>query len=160
MAGNDTLTILCLTSYDKGERFIRECAAQGCRVLLLTLNELQHISWPRECLEEIYFMPDLTDIPAVINGVSYLARGKQIDRIVPLDEYDMMLAATLREHFRLTGMGESATRLIRDKLAIWRAKPDKGVPVPAFTPVFNDEVVATFLADTPAPWMLKPRAEA
>jgi biotin carboxylase len=160
MAGNHTLTILCLTSYDKGERFMRECAAQGCRVLLLTLNELQHISWPRECLEEVYFMPDLTDIPAVINGVSYLARGKQIDRIVPLDEYDMMLAATLREHFRLPGMGESATRLIRDKLAMRVRAREMGVPVPAFTPVFNDEVVATFLAGTPAPWMLKPRAEA
>ena len=111
MAETQAPTILCLTSYDKGERFMRECSAQGCRVLLLTLTELQHIAWPRECLEEIYFMPDLTDIPAVIDGISYVARGKRIDRIVPLDEYDMMLAATLREHFRLPGMGETATRL-------------------------------------------------
>jgi hypothetical protein len=160
MAEDHTRTILCLTSYDKGERFMRECAARGCRVLLLTLTELQHLPWPRECLEDIYFMPDLTDIPAVLNAVSYLARGKHIDRIVPLDEYDMMLAATLREHFRLPGMGESATRLIRDKLAMRVRARQQGVPVPDFTPVFNDEEVTAFLATTPAPWILKPRAEA
>jgi hypothetical protein len=160
MAGTQPLTILCLTSYDKGERFMRECAALGCRVLLLTLNELEHLSWPRECLDDIYFMPDLSNVPAVLNGVSYLARGKKIDRIVPLDEYDMMLAATLREHLRLPGMGETATRLVRDKLAMRVRAREQNIPVPDFAPVFNDEVVASFLDAAPAPWVLKPRAEA
>ena len=160
MADSQPLTILCLTSYDKGDRFMRECSALGSKVLLITLQELQHIAWPRESIEEIYFMPDLTDVPAVINGISYLARGRRIDRIIPLDEYDVMLAATLREYFRLPGMGETTTRQLRDKLAMRVAANDKNVPVPAFAPVFNDEVVAEFIAATPGPWVLKPRAEA
>jgi hypothetical protein len=31
------LTILCVSSYEKGQEFIRTCKALGCRVLLLTL---------------------------------------------------------------------------------------------------------------------------
>jgi hypothetical protein len=34
------LTILCITSYEKGQEFLRTCKALGCRVLLLTVEKL------------------------------------------------------------------------------------------------------------------------
>ncbi len=33
--------------------------------------------------------------------MSYLARTERIDRIVPLDEFDLETAAALREHLRV-----------------------------------------------------------
>ena len=47
------LTILCVTSYEKGQEFIRPCKAQGCRVLLLTVEKLKDADWPREFLDGI-----------------------------------------------------------------------------------------------------------
>src|ERR1700694_4789077 len=123
-------TILCLASYEKGVDFLREAKRQGSHVILLAVQALEHIPWPRESIDEIYFMPDLDDVPAVINGVSYLARTRAIDRIVPLDEYDVLLAATLREHLRLQGMSESATRYLRDKLAMRVGAREHDIPVP------------------------------
>src|SRR5438132_12821140 len=100
------LTILCLASYEKGEDFIRECKRQGCRVLLLTVEKLGQAAWPRESIDEVFLLPDLTQRLEVIHAVSYLARSQAIDRIVPLDEYDVETAAALREHLRVPGMGE------------------------------------------------------
>ncbi len=31
-------TVLCITSYEKGQEFIRECKRQGWRVILLTVT--------------------------------------------------------------------------------------------------------------------------
>jgi hypothetical protein len=30
------LTFLCITTYEKGQEFMRECKRQGCRIILLT----------------------------------------------------------------------------------------------------------------------------
>ncbi len=44
------LTILCVSSYEKGQEFIRTCKAMGCLVLLLTVEKLRHADWPFECI--------------------------------------------------------------------------------------------------------------
>ena len=36
MAESAPLTFLCITTYEKGQEFMRECKRQGCRVFLLT----------------------------------------------------------------------------------------------------------------------------
>jgi hypothetical protein len=36
-------TILCLTSFEKGQDFMRECAESGARTLLLTVEKLRHV---------------------------------------------------------------------------------------------------------------------
>ena len=51
------LTILCVTSYEKGQEFLRTCKAIGCRVLLLTSEKLRNAAWPFECIDEIFTMP-------------------------------------------------------------------------------------------------------
>lgn len=45
------LTFLCITTYEKGQEFMRECKRQCCRVLLLTAEKLRDADWPRESLE-------------------------------------------------------------------------------------------------------------
>ena len=134
--GNDPakprLTILCLASYFKGLDFIGECRRQGCRVLLLTSHSLRDEEWPRESIDQIFYMPDVEKkwkIEDVMLGVSYMARSENIDRIVPLDDFDVETAAMLREHLRVPGMGDSTARYFRDKLAMRTKARDHCCPV-------------------------------
>jgi biotin carboxylase len=77
-----------------------------------------------------------------------------------LDEYDAATAASLREHLRLPGLGESSMRLFRDKLAMRIKAQAVGLTVPPFVHVLNHDQVRAFMAAVPPPWLLKPRAEA
>ncbi len=156
-------TILCLASYEKGHDFLRECRAQGWRVLLLTGQSLQNAAWPRESIDDTFYMPDENKqwkLIDVIYAVSYLARTEALDRIVPLDDFDLETAAALREHLRIPGMGETTTRYFRDKLAMRARALDAGLPVPEFVQVLNREALSKYMRDIPAPWVLKPRSQA
>lgn len=153
-------TILCMSSYEKGQEFIREAKRQGWRVLLLTSEKLKDASWPRESIDEVFLMPDLTVREHVINAVSYLARAIEIDRIVALDEFDIEMAASLREHLRVPGMGETTSRYFRDKLAMRMRAQEKGIRVPPFTQVLNYDRLRGYLGEVPGPWVLKPRSSA
>ena len=152
--------ILCYTTYEKGQAFMRQCAADGCRVLLITVEKLRDAAWPREVIEEIVTMPEGLSREQVINTISYLARGRRIERIVALDEFDMEIAAQLREHLRLPGLGVTTTAYFRDKLAM-RIKADQAkILVPEFSPVVNYDDLRVWMDNVPAPWLLKPRSEA
>ena len=154
------VTILCLASYEKGAEFLRGCRAEGCRTLLLTVESLQDAAWPRDAIDAFFAMPDLYHREHVVNAVSYLARTERIERIVALDEFDLEMAAYLREHLRIAGMGESMVRYVRDKLAMRQKARAGGVLVPEFSPVFHHGALASFLERVPPPWVLKPRTEA
>src|SRR5207253_1169576 len=153
-------TLLCITSFEKGNEFMREAKAQGARVLLLTVESLKDAAWARDSIDELFFMPNLYNQEHVENAVSYLARSQRLDTIVPLDEFDVEMAAALREHLRMPGMNASTTRFFRDKLAMRVKAQDSGILVPAFTRTFPYDDVRQFLASIPAPWVLKPRMEA
>ena len=134
------MTVLCLASYFKGLDFIRECRRQGCRVLLLTSHSLASAEWPRESIDETFYIPDVDKkwkIEDVLLGVSYMARSENIDRIVPLDDFDVETAATLREHLRMPGMGDTTARYFRDKLAMRTKARDEGLAVPDFIHILN-----------------------
>ena len=152
-------TLLCLASYEKGAEFLRESKRLGCHVILVTATSLEHAPWPRESIDELFTMPDLSAGDDVCNGVSYLARTRVIDRIVPLDDYDVPTAAALREHLQLSGMGVSLTRHFRDKLAMRVCTRDGHILVPDFVHVLNHDSIHDFTHHVPPPWVLKPRAE-
>ncbi|HZG53706.1 MAG TPA: hypothetical protein VEZ40_16375 [Pyrinomonadaceae bacterium] len=157
------LTVLCIASYEKGQEFMRECKRQGCRVLLLTSHSIRDADWPRESLDEIFYMPDDNhkwSLEDVIKSVSYVARTEEIDRIVPLDDFDLETAAALREHLRVPGMGETTTRYFRDKLAMRMRAQEAGIAVPEFAHILNYERLRAYMRRVPAPWLLKPRFEA
>lgn len=157
------LTLLCLASYHKGAEFLREAKRQGCRVLLVTSASLRDADWPRDSLDDIFYVPDDKKrwrMDDLILGTSHLARREQIDRIVPLDDFDLEKASALREHLRIPGMGETTTRHFRDKLAMRVKAQDEGLPVPAFVHVLNDDRMRDFCRRVSPPWFLKPRHQA
>jgi len=154
------LTFLCITTYEKGQEFMRECKRHGCRVILLTAEKLREADWPRESLDDTFYLPAEIPLADIVKAVTHLARGQKIDRIVALDEYDMETAATLREHLRVPGMGLTTMHYFRDKLAMRMKALDRGVRVPDFVPVVNHADIRYYLAHVPGPWVLKPRQEA
>ncbi len=157
---SDAPRILCLTSYEKGQAFLRECATLGCRVVLLTLEKHRDADWPREILEDLVTMPDGLTLEQITNTVTYLARTRKFDRIVALDEFDLETAAALREHMRIPGMSRSTTAHFRDKLAMRFEAQAAGALVPEFTRVLVHDEIRAWMERVPAPWVLKPRAEA
>jgi biotin carboxylase len=160
MSDVEPITLLCLASYEKGFDFLREAKAQGCRVYLVTTTKLQEVEWPREAIDEIFYVPDMYNRQDIIYAISYLARSHRIDRIVPLDDFDVEIAAALREHMRVPGMGDTTARFFRDKLAMRVRAQDDNFLVPPFTPVLNYDKLRLYMEHVPAPWVLKPRSEA
>jgi biotin carboxylase len=157
------VTMLCVASYFKGEEFLREARRLGARVLLVTSESLRNARWPAESIDEVFYVPDVQKrwrLDDFILGASHLARRESIDRIVPLDDFDLEKASALREHLRVPGMGETTMRYFRDKLAMRMKAEEAGVPVPDFVHVLNDERIRAFCARVAPPWVLKPRHEA
>ena len=160
MADRQTHTILCVSSYEKGQEFLRTCKAIGCHVYLLTVEKLRHGDWPREAIDEMFFMPEDLPLASLLNAVSYAARTRKIDRIVALDEFDMENVSAIREHLRIPGMGLTTVRYFRDKLAMRARAKEAGVNAPEFVHVLNHDELRDFMARVPAPWLLKPRSQA
>src|ERR1700676_3860122 len=154
------LTILCVGPYEKGQESLRSCKATGCRVLLLTVEKLRDGDWPRDFIDEMFFMPEELPVQDLINAVSFAARSQPIDRIVALDEFDMENVSALREHLRIPGMGLTTVRYFRDKLAMRARAKELGILVPEFVHVLNHQAVSEFMGRVPGPWLLKPRSQA
>jgi biotin carboxylase len=154
------LTVLCIATYRKGDEFLRECRRQGCRVLLLTEEKLADADWPREAIDEFYYLR--RDMPEadIRKGAAFVARTERIDRIVALDDFDVELAAMLREYLSVPGMGQTTARAFRDKLAMRRRARAAGIPCPDFVPAINLDGIRDWAARVPAPWILKPRGQA
>jgi biotin carboxylase len=160
MSTKNPITVLTVSSYEKGHDFMRECKEQGCRVLLLTSKSLENAPWPKEAIDEIFYMPDKNkewNMRDVIYGVSFVARKEKIDRIVALDDFDVEKAAALREHLRVPGMGDTTARYFRDKLAMRMRAQEMEIPVPEFIHVLNHNDINEFADKVQFPYMIKPR---
>lgn len=155
------LRVLCISSAVKGQAFLRELKRQGCVVILLTEERYRDDpDWPYDAIDHIVYIPSLYRRQDVIHQVSYMCRGWKIDRILPLDDYEVEMAASLREHLRMPGMGESPVRFFRDKLAMRIRAKESNIAVPEFTAVFNYDDLREFMVRVPPPYLLKPRSEA
>lgn len=155
-----TERFLCLASYEKGSDFLKKCAVLGVKCTLLTLDKLRDADWPREAIEDFATMPSGLTRDQILNTVSWMARGRNFDRIIALDEFDLETAAQIREHMRVPGMGVTTAAYFRDKLAMRASARDNGFLVPEFCRVFNYDELRDYMAVVPAPWLLKPRTEA
>lgn len=157
-------TFLCITSYFKGEAFMRACKKAGNKVYLVTSSKLSEKAWPWEDIDEVFYMPqdenNHWNMDHLINAIAYKMRHIHFDRFVALDDFDVEKVARLREQFRVPGMGDTTSRYFRDKLAM-RVKAElEGIPVPAFTPLFNNAQIEAYVHKVSPPWMIKPRSEA
>lgn len=158
------LTFLCVTCYFKGSDFLKACKAAGNSVYLLTAKKLEHADWPREAVDEFFYLDTDENTPEnyanMEKGLAWLMRNKPVDRVVALDDFDVEKGAFLREAFRIPGMGQTTARYFRDKLAMRMKAADAGIPVPPFSSLFSDAAINTFIENTAAPWVVKPRSEA
>ena len=154
------LTLLCIATYRKGHEFLRECHRQGCRVLLLTEEKLRDADWPRDAVDSFHYIRRDMPVADIKKGAAHLARTERLDRIVALDDFDVELAAMLREHLFIPGMGETTGRAFRDKLAMRRRARSAGISCPDFVHVLNNDAIAEWISRVPPPWVLKPRSQA
>lgn len=152
-------TVLCLTNFFKGHRLLESFKKLGCRTLLVGTTRVRHDLWPAELVDEKFFVHDFEDESALLNGISYLARDREIDLVVPLEEYSVETASTVRAHLGLPGLDQGVTRRCRDKLAMRLLARREGIPVPAFEAFINRAAVERFLHTVPGPWMIKPRTK-
>jgi len=153
------LNFLCISTYFKGEDFLKSCKAEGHKVYLLTLKKLEHEKWPWDVIDDVYYI-DEWNLENVVKGIAYQFRTINFDRFVALDDFDVEKTGLLREHFRMPGMGSSTSLYFRDKLAMRIKAQSENIQVPLFTSLFNNDKINEFIEGTSAPWLLKPRMEA
>jgi phosphoribosylaminoimidazole carboxylase (NCAIR synthetase) len=132
----------------------------GWRVLVMTNAKRLDDAWPRDHVDDVFAVPDIFDEKVVKNVVSFLARHRKIDRIVPMGDFEVDVAVMLREHLRVPGMGETTMRYFRDKLAMRMKAQEDGIAVPEFVHILNHDEINAYLNRVPGPWILKPRMEA
>lgn len=161
---SSTLSFLCISTYFKGNEFLRACKQAGNKVYLLTNKKLEYKPWVREFIDEIFYVEEKADgsidMNEIILGLAYMMRSRKVDRIVALDDFDVEKAAHLREHFRIPGMGQTTGRHFRDKLAMRMKAQEAGIKVPMFSSLFNDNEIFEFTQKVQYPCVVKPRSEA
>ena len=156
---NHPLNIVCLATYFKGADFIRECKEQGCHVVLITKEKMLREDWPRESLDDLIAVPNDADVPLLIDLLAFLARKTKIDRVIALEEFDVVTAALMREHLCLPGLSSSGAKIFRDKLSMAVHSRRAGINVPEFIPLVNAGEVDEFMKRVPGPWIIKPRSD-
>lgn len=156
----DALNVLCLASYFKGVDFLRECKRQGARIFLITRERTLDEDWPREIIDEIVTLPNDASVERTVYTAAQVARHHRLDRVVALEEFDVLAAALLREHLCFNeGMSSSTARRFRDKLNMRVRASEAKIPAPPFVHALNFNALGEYMARVPAPWVLKPRAD-
>ncbi len=153
------MTVVCLASYFKGNTFLRQLRQRGCRVVLVIKEKLRDEAWAHDCLDDVLTVSNQATADDFVERVSEFARHHRVDRIVALEEYDVMHAAMIREHLRIPGMGTTTARLFRDKLAMRVKAFEAGIRVPDFVHVLNYGEIRGYMASVAPPWVLKPRSD-
>ena len=153
------LNIVCLATYFKGGDFIRECKRLGCNVILITKEKMLQEDWPRDCLADLIAVPNDAGPALMIDLTAFISRKIKVDRVVALEEFDVMTAALIREHFCLPGMSSSTAKTFRDKFRMAEAAKAAGIVLPDFVPLINADEVREFMERVPPPWIVKPRSD-
>jgi biotin carboxylase len=151
--------VICFATFFKGGDFMRECKARGCNVILVTKEKMLHEDWPREAIDEVFALPNAAPVELFLDLVSHIAKTKKPNRIVALEEFDVVIAALAREHLCLPGMSSSTAKTFRDKFSMATRARNAGLTVPEFVPAINNDEVNDYLSRVPAPWVMKPRSD-
>jgi biotin carboxylase len=154
------LNIVCLITFFKGVEFIRECKRQGCRVVVVTKERMLQEDWPRDSIDELFAVPNDATTEVFIDLMRHISLQHKIDRVVALEEFDVVLAGLIREHLGLPGMSSSNANAFRDKFSMSSRAKASGITVPDFIPLINHDDLADFINQVPPPWIVKPRSDA
>src|SRR5256886_13306478 len=91
------LNVVCLATFFKGVEFIRECKTRGCRVVVVTKERMLQEDWPRDSIDELFAVPNDASTEIFIDLMRHISLQNKIDRVVALEEFDVVLAALIRE---------------------------------------------------------------
>ncbi len=95
--------IAIIASDYKGTEFIEECHHAGWHVTLVTRKKLLDSAWPWTAINDAKTVDDEAGVMDYVRAVTNLAGSRPIDRVVGLDEFDVLTAAMTREHLDLRG---------------------------------------------------------
>jgi len=151
--------IVCIASEHKGNEFLDEAGNAGWHVTLVTRKKLLDEPWAWTALNDVKTVDDDASTDDYVRAVTNIAGSRGIDRVVGLDEFDVLTAAKAREHLQLGGMTSSHALRFRDKLAMRNIALAAGIACPEYVGAFNREKIAEFLEVVPSPWIVKPRSE-
>src|ERR1051325_5396948 len=112
------LNIICFATFFKGGDFMRACKAAGCNVILVTKEKMLHEDWPREVLDDVFALPNDAPVELFLDLVAHVAKTNKPDRIVALEEFDVVIAALAREHLCLPGMSRPTAKPFSAKYAM------------------------------------------
>ena len=104
---------------------------------------------------------DPADAEAVVAAARrcHLAAGGT-DLVLALSEFDLLVAARVREELGVPGADSAAVLRFRDKTVMKAAVADAGIRIPAYRTVDTAEEAARFASGHQGPVMLKPRTGA
>ena len=151
--------IVVIASEFKGNEFLEACQDAGWHVTLVTREKLLDSPWAWTSLNAIKTVPNDASAIDYIRLITNLAGSQPIDRIVGLDEFDVLTAAKAREHLQIEGISNSFALRFRDKLRMRNLARKVGIPCPEFSGIFNPDEINEFLDTAAAPWIVKPRTE-
>ncbi len=151
--------IVCIASEHKGNEFLEECHNAGWHVTLVTRKKLLDEPWLWTSLNDVKTVEDDATPVDYVRAVTNIAGSRRIERVVGLDEFDVMTAAHAREHLQLGGMSSSQALRFRDKYAMRNIASDAGILCPDYLIALNANEIGEFLDRVPGPWIVKPRFE-
>lgn len=151
--------IVCIASEHKGNEFLEEAQNAGWDVTLLTKERMLASPWPWPAINDVKTVEDDAGVLDYVRTITNIAGSQAIDRVVGLDEFDILTAAMAREYLNLPGMSRSHALRFRDKLTMRNVASKAGIRCPEFVGAFNAEQINAFLGRVPAPWIVKPRHE-
>ena len=151
--------LVCIASEHKGNEFLEEAQNAGWQVTLVTRKRLLDAAWTWTAIGDSKTVEDAAQPVDYVRAITNIAGSKPIDRVVGLDEFDVITAALAREHLQLPGMTSSYLRRFRDKLTMRNLAAKAGIPCPQYIGAFNAGQINQFLGEVPAPWIIKPRHE-
>jgi len=154
------LNVVVLATFFKGVDFIRELKSHGCRVVVVTKEKFLEEAWPRESIDELFALPNDAAQEIFFDLMRHISQTHRIDRVVAVEEFDVVLAGLIREHLGVPGMSSSNANAFRDKFQMGAKAKAAGITVPDFVPLLNHSEIAAFMDRVPPPWIVKPRSDA
>jgi biotin carboxylase len=151
--------IVVIASEHKGNDFLEECQEAGWHVTLITKDKLLDEPWAWTSLNEVKTVRDDAKLEDYVRAVVNVAGNICVDKVVGLDEFDVLSSATAREHLQLGGMSYSHANRFRDKLTMRNLAAKGGIPCPEYIGAFNSDSINDYLKTVSAPWIVKPRNE-
>src|SRR3954464_3541032 len=90
--------IVCIASEHKGNEFLEEAQNAGWHVTLVTRKKLLDSPWAWTAINEVKTVEDDAFPGDYVRAVTNIAGSRPIDKVVGLDEFDVLTAAMTREH--------------------------------------------------------------